>query len=95
MADIARQLKTIQNATRGEEVRDSIITAINAMNNEDHPMQIHEIIAAITAGQLNGTDLFDAVPVYGSKRAVESQGLYNILLQIETALDRINGEVIP
>lgn len=93
MADLRPYITIIQNAHRGEEVRDAIINACNLINEEDHSMQLPDLWHVMTTGKINGVDIYDTTPIPGSKRAVQSKGLYEIVKLVEQGLDLINGEV--
>ena len=102
MADISTYIKQIESASRGEEVRDSIINALNAINSlgtsgsgssGSGSLDNKALFDVFDSGMIGSADVYDAVPKQGSKRAVESGGLYTVLGNIETLLDRINGEV--
>lgn len=94
MANIDSSISIIRNARRGEEVRDAIINAMNLMNQENHSLTVYEVQSYISQGNIFGFQLFEDAPTANSLRAVTSRGLFNILTQIETVLDRINGEVV-
>lgn len=102
MANISTYIAQIESASRGEEVRDSIINALNAINNAvgsggggsggtiDNSM----LLDVFDTGKIGTADIYDSVPVQNSKRAVESGGLYTLLGNIESVLNTINGEVV-
>ena len=102
MANISTYIAQIESASRGEEVRDSIINALKAINNAVElggggngggGLDTAALFDVFDSGKIGSADIYDAVPKQGSKRAVESGGLYTTLGNIETLLDRINGEV--
>lgn len=101
MANIATYIAQIQTAARGEEVRDSIVNALNRINNDVESvvpggsgnLDTAALFDIFDTGKIGSADVYDSVPKQGSKRAVESGGLYTVLGNIETLLDRINGEV--
>lgn len=51
MAEIAREIADIELAVRGEEVRDSIVNALNKMNNEMN--YIEPLYVTLKSGYLN------------------------------------------
>ena len=54
MADISRQLQAIQQAARGEEVRDALVSGLNAMNNSI-PSSVQAAVAeAVASGDFRG-----------------------------------------
>lgn len=97
MVDISSYISVIENAVRGEDVRDAIIGALDAMNH-----------GTTTAYTLNGHDAsyfakqsdmdkilpLDSIPTEGSQRGVSSGGLYTYLTNLITLIDSINGESI-
>lgn len=102
MANISTYIAQIESASRGEEVRDSIINALKAINTAVElggggsgggSLDTAALFDIFESGQIGSADIYDAVPKQASKRAVESGGLYTTLGNIETLLDRINGEV--
>lgn len=100
MANISTYVNQIQSASRGEEVRDAIIKALEAINTSGSGcgstgggLDTDALFDIFKDGKIGDADIYDAVPKQGSKRAVESGGLYTTLGNIETLLDRINGEV--
>lgn len=97
MADISTYIQQIETAARGEEVRDSIVNALNAINEsalgvfDDTPtagstnaVTSQGIKAAIDAKQDALT--FDDAPVENSDNPVKSSGLYEALQNIQQAL---------
>ena len=101
MANISTYIRQIESASRGEEVRDSIIKALNALNNAigtggsgGGDFDAEALREIFDTGTIGSYDVFDSVPVQNSKRAVESGGLWIILGNIQELLDHINGEVI-
>lgn len=100
MANISTYIAQIESASRGEEVRDSIINALNAINKTAESASgsggsiDNAALANVFETGLIGTkSIYDSTPKQGSKKAVESGGLYTLLGNIEALLDRINGEV--
>lgn len=101
MANISTYIAQIESASRGEEVRDSIINALRAINTAVElgggsgggSLDTAALFDIFKDGKIGSADIYDSVPAMGSKRAVESGGLYTILGNIETILDRISGEV--
>lgn len=101
MANISTYIAQIESASRGEEVRDSIINALNVLNSAigsggntgGGSLDNSALFDIFNTGKIGSADVYDAVPKQGSKRAVESGGLYTTLGNIEALLDRINGEV--
>lgn len=75
MANISSYISAIETASRGEQVRDAIIQALNAMNNQGG-----------NASSLDG----HAADDYALKTWVQTY-VRNQLGDIEAALDRING----
>lgn len=102
MANISTYINQIQSASRGEEVRDSIVNALLAMNSHleaggggsGGTLDNAALFDVFDTGKIGTADIYDSVPVQNSKRAVESGGLYIVLGNIETILNRINGEVV-
>ena len=100
MANISTYIAQIESASRGEEVRDSIINALNAINNAvgagsggSGNLDTAALFDVFDSGMIGSANVYDNTPKQGSKRAVESGGLYTLLGNIESLLDRINGEV--
>lgn len=101
MANITTYIAQIESASRGEEVRDSIINALNAINNAvgagsgggSGNLDTAALFDVFDSGMIGSANVYDSTPKQGSKRAVESGGLYTLLGNIESLLDRINGEV--
>lgn len=102
MAAIETYLVQIESASRGEEVRDSIVNALRAMNTSLEAggggsggtgLDTQALFNIFNTGKIGTADVYDSVPTANSKRAVESGGLYILLGDIEAVLDRINGEV--
>lgn len=99
-ANISTYIAQIESASRGEEVRDSIINALNAINNaagsgtgSGGGLDTAALFDVFDTGKIGSANIYDSTPKQGSKRAVESGGLYTLLGNIEALLDRINGEV--
>lgn len=97
MADISQYTRQIELASRGEEVRDSIVDALNAINEAALGVFDEEPRAgstnAVTSrgiqralGGKQDTLTFDAVPREGSLNPVTSGGLYEKLENIQQAL---------
>ena len=97
MADISTYVRDIELAARGEEVRDAIVNALNAINtaalgvfdetptnNSTNAVTSRGIKAALDAKQ--GTLTFDDVPTENSNNPVKSGGLYTALSNIQQAL---------
>ena len=101
MANISTYIAQIESASRGEEVRDSIINALKAINataelgggGSGGGYDSSALFNIFDSGMIGSANIYDSTPKQGSKRAVESGGLYTVLGNIETLLDRINGEV--
>ncbi len=101
MADISRFTDQIQNAPRGEVVRDSIIGSIKEMATKGitakqlsgQPVTkfctFKECSKAFITGKLKGRKLYDDKPYVNSKKTVESKGLYNIFKDIHQGLNKI------
>ncbi len=54
MADISAQIRTIQQAARGEEVRDALVSGLTAMNNSI-PTSVQAAVAeAVESGDFTG-----------------------------------------
>ena len=99
MADISAYISAIERASRGEEVRDSIIQALNAINTQGgnaatldgHPgsdYALKEWVREYMNEQLSGID-----KRYALKTWVESY-VSEIVGDIGQTLDGINGIVI-
>lgn len=97
MADISRYIRDIELAARGEEVRDAIVYALNAINeaalgvfdetptnNSTNAVTSRGIKIALDGKQDKLT--FDDAPVEGSSNPVKSGGLYTALSNIQEAL---------
>lgn len=97
MADIASYIRDIELAARGEEVRDAIINALNAINtsalgifddtptaNSTNAVTSKGIYEALQVKQDSLT--FDNEPTEGSNNPVKSGGLYTALSNIQEAL---------
>ena len=54
MADISSQIQAIQQAARGEEVRDALVSGLNAMNNSIPSSVQAAITEAIASGDFRG-----------------------------------------
>jgi hypothetical protein len=101
MADISKHLRMILLAARGEEVRDSLISALSDMNNSI-PGTVEEALAEAKATGLfdgppgprgpkgEGIDVvLDAQPIQGSHNAVESGGIYSELSVRENVQNKV------
>lgn len=94
MGDISKYIDEINLASRGDEVRTSIVNALNALNNgadnaaklDGHPANYY-----ITVEQFNEYTKFDEVPTQDSTKGVRSGGLYNFLETTTSLLNLING----
>lgn len=97
MADISAYVRDIELAARGEEVRDAIINALNAINEAalgvfDETPTNNSTNAVTSRGIKNALDLkqdkltFDDVPVEDSDNPVKSGGLFDALQNIQTQL---------
>lgn len=96
MADISAYIAAIERASRGEEVRDAIIAAINVINkngNTAYELNGHPDSYFAKQSDMDKILPLDAEPRAGSGRAVSSGGIYNYLEKVATAIDTINGEV--
>ena len=98
MADISTHIQNIQEASRGEQVRDSIVAALLAINNKGgnaYQLDGHDVSYFATTEALHAlqTSLLpmDTVPTSGSTKPVTSGALYDVLGDIMDALDDING----
>lgn len=97
MADISSYVRDIELAVRGEEVRDAIINALNAINEaalgvfDDEPTE-NSLNAVTSHGIKTALDekqdalTFDDEPVEDSDNPVRSGGLYTALSNIQEAL---------
>lgn len=54
MADISRQIQAIQQAARGEEVRDALVSGLNAMNNSIPSSVQAAVTEAVASGDFRG-----------------------------------------
>lgn len=102
MADISTYINAISSAKGGETVRDSIIDAINAINNgannalllngksPDDYVTTEYAVQELAKKQDALT--FDEKPTKDSKNPVTSDGVYQAVKDIGSALDAINGE---
>ena len=54
MADISAQIRTIQQAARGEEVRDALVSSLTAMNNSIPTSVQAAVTAAVESGDFTG-----------------------------------------
>ena len=97
MADISSYIRDIELAARGEEVRDAIIYALNAINESalgvfDETPTNNSTNAVTSRGIKNALDAkqdkltFDDEPTENSNNPVKSGGLYTALSNIQQAL---------
>ena len=97
MADISTYIRVIELAARGEEVRDAIINALNAINSAalgvfDETPTNNSTNAVTSRGIKNALDgkqdllTFDSTPTENSNNPVKSGGLYQALQNIQAAL---------
>ena len=98
MAEISTYIKNIESASRGEEVRVSIINALKAINDQGTANTIklggHDSSYFATASDLNAIIPMDSSPTKNSSKAVTSGGVYTSLEAIASVLDTINGESV-
>lgn len=97
MVDISSYILVIENAVRGEDVRDAIIDALDAMNHGTttaYTLNGHDAAYFAKQSDMDSILPLDTEPRAGSTRAVSSGGLYNYLLNFASAIDTINGESI-
>ena len=98
MSDISRQIAMIEAASRGEDVRDAIISALNAVNGgsiwnaDDAPRQggTNPITSGGVYTALQGKEdrlQFDSAPAEGSANPVTSGGIYEALRHAQGSLD--------
>ena len=97
MADISREIEQIEVASRGEEVRDALISALNAVNGDsiwnadDTPTEgsTHPITSGGVFTALAGKEdklRFDTVPTQNSGNPVTSGGVYDALQDMQESL---------
>lgn len=101
MADISTQIQNIQEASRGEQVRDAIVAALLAVNNKGgnaYQLDNHDASYFATQADLHALQIavlpMDAEPTENSTKPVTSGGLYTVLGDIAGALDAICGTSI-
>lgn len=104
MANISTYIAQIESASRGEQVRDSIINALKAINNavelggggsgSGGTLDNVALLDIFETGKIGAADIYDSAPVQNSPRAVTSGGLWILLGNISALLDNLNGEVI-
>lgn len=104
MANISTYIAQIESASRGEQVRDSIINALKAINNavelggsgsgSGGTLDNVALLDVFETGKIGAADIYDSTPVQNSPRAVTSGGLWILLGNISALLDNLNGEVI-
>lgn len=101
MADISQHVRQIELAARGEEVRDSIVNALEAINNESvwsadtvpTPGSTHPITSGgVWTALQNVTLEMDNVPTEGSTNAVKSGGVYEALQNVTIEMDDVPVE---
>lgn len=91
MADINGYIRQIETATRGEQVRDAIIGALNTINSGGNVLSLN----GISANKFITKDEWDAVfplntsVVDDSERGVTSDGIYEKLKQIADKVDEV------
>ena len=97
MADISREIEQIEVASRGEEVRDALISALNAVNGDSiwnaddtptegstHPITSGGVFTALAAKE--NKLRFDTVPTQNSGNPVTSGGVYDALQDMQESL---------
>lgn len=102
MADISTYTNVISSATGGETVRDSIIDAIKAVNNgasnalllngKSPDAYVTTEYAVQELAKKQDALTFDTTPTKDSTNPVTSDGVYQAIKDIGSALDTINGE---
>ena len=97
MADISSYIRLIELASRGEDVRDAIINALNSINQgafgEFDDVPTAGSGKAVTSGAIKTAldgkqDLltFDNAPTQGSNNPVKSGGIYSAIQEMQGAL---------
>lgn len=103
MANISTYIAQIESASRGEQVRDSIIKALQAINTAVEAgggsgsgggLDNVALLDVFDTGKIGAADIYDSTPIQNSPRAVTSGGLWILLGNISALLDNLNGEVI-
>lgn len=97
MADIKGYTEAIISSVRGEDVRDAIIGALNALNSSEssaYRLNGHPASYFATQQDMERILPLDTEPRENSTRAVSSGGIYDYLTKIGDILDGINGEEI-
>lgn len=105
MANISTYIAQIESASRGEQVRDSIIKALQAINTvveagggeggSGGSLDNAALLDVFETGKIGTADVYDTTPTQNSPKAVTSGGLWILLGNINALLDNLNGEVIP
>lgn len=94
MAEIKKYIDEIEKASHGSEVRESIIRALNEVNENCYnaeKLDGHYANYYVTVDQLKEATSFDEEPTKDSTRGVSSGGLYNFYSSVTTLLSQING----
>lgn len=94
MAEIQTYINLINQASKGAEVRTTIVDALNALNNgAENALKLDGKSANefLTKEQIKEYTDFDEEPTEGSVKAVRSGGLYDYLSKANALLDTIIG----
>lgn len=97
MADISEYIKRIEQAIRGEDVRDSIIAILEMLNdgnNNAYMLNGHPSSYFATQEDMDQILPLAEEAILGSQRAISSGGVYNIISKIIDALTTIMGEQV-
>ena len=97
MPDISREIAQIEVASRGEDVRDAIISALNAINGDSawnsddtptegstHPITSGGVYTALAAKE--DKLHFDSTPTQNSRNPVTSGGVFEALQDVQESL---------
>lgn len=96
MADISAYIKRIESAVRGEDVRDAIIDALNAINDGGNVLSLngHPASYFVTKAQFDAVFPLNETVEEQSTKGVESHGIWALIRDLGDAIDNyINKRV--
>lgn len=97
MPNFSSYIDELQAASRGSQVRNTIINALKALNDDSRGNALslsgHTVDEFVLKNDFFTNVYFDDTPVVNSNKAVTSDGLFKKLHSINGSLDRLNESI--